>query len=94
MNLNDLEVIPAQKRSFSKRQSDINATVVTLYVSVDGVEDNNTFILESTVGDSTSPGMYTEQNRITYLWNPKVSIHCIKYEKWKYDIVPSYNVLA
>ena len=47
------EIATVQKRSLYKRQSDFIAINITLYVSVEGVEDNNTFVLESTVGDST-----------------------------------------
>ena len=45
------EVTPGKKRSLYKRQSDTN---VTLYVAVEGLADNSTFILDSTVGDTAT----------------------------------------
>ena len=53
-----------------ERQSDFNPINITQYVSVEGVEDNNTFVLESTVGDAaTSKILYDTKKYIKDLLN-------------------------
>ena len=46
-----------------KRQmSALESANLTLYVSIEGVEERNTFILHTTAGDTSTPGTFTSRN--------------------------------
>ena len=46
--------IPSKK----KRQTVPNVNATILHVTIEGLDDNNTFTLNTTFGDTTSKGMY------------------------------------
>ena len=54
----------------------VESTNLTLYVSIEGVEERNSFIIQTTTGDTSTPGMFTSSketcNLIMRLYCPKI----------------------
>jgi len=49
-----------KRQMFSSTASE--SANITLYVSIEGVEERNTFILQTTTGDTSTPGTFTSRN--------------------------------
>jgi len=45
---------------------------ITLYISIEGVEERNTFILQTTTGDITTPGMITSAMKCAHYTNARL----------------------
>ena len=57
----DLQIVPIpvengkQKREVNESDSEVVYSNVTLYVVAEGVEENTTFVIETTFGDTSTP---------------------------------------
>jgi len=57
-NDNSNNALSRRKRQVFNSTASESANL-TLYISIEGVEERNTFILQTTTGDTSTPGMFT-----------------------------------